>query len=212
MMKTSSLKNVLLFTQEIIRKPQEVGAIAPSSKFLGEAITKYIKSYQEPINVIEVGPGTGVFTKIIAAKLKPKDRLDVIEFNQQFVDVLKVKFKNYPNVTIHCASIIDWKPDYCYDFMVSSLPLNAFTTEFVASVMEHYEEIMKPGGIISYFEYMAFPAIKKAFLNSKLKKEYARMHALLNDYRRKYEIDTVKVFKNFPPALVHNLRMQGNRS
>src|SRR5688572_9177795 len=138
MMKHSSLENIFIFAQEIIRKPQEVGAIAPSSKFLGQAISKYIKSYSEPINVIEVGPGTGAFTKIIADKLKPKDKLDVIEFNQPFVDLLKEKFKNYPNVAIHCKSIIDWKPDYCYDFMVSSLPFNVFDSGFVKATMEHY--------------------------------------------------------------------------
>jgi phosphatidylethanolamine/phosphatidyl-N-methylethanolamine N-methyltransferase len=212
MAKTGSLKNMIIFAQEIIKNPEEIGAIAPSSKFLGGAITKYIKSYNEPINVIEVGPGTGVFTKLIAAKLKPKDRLDVIEFNPKFVDVLKLKYKDYPNVAVHCVSIVDWKPDYRYDYMVSSLPLNVFNAEFVQSVMEHYEEIMKPGGIISYFEYMVFPEIKKLFLNRVHRADYKKMHGILDQYRRKYEIDTDKVFKNLPPAIVHNLRLNGNRS
>jgi phosphatidylethanolamine/phosphatidyl-N-methylethanolamine N-methyltransferase len=212
MEKTADMKNVFIFVQEIIRKPLEVGAIAPSSKALGEAITKYIKSYNEPIHVVEVGPGTGVFTKIIASKLRPKDRLDVIEFNQQFVDILKENFKDFPNVRVHCASIIDWNPNYRYDFMVSSLPLNAFSAEFVKSIMEHYEKIMKPGGIISYFEYLVFPELKKLFLIPAHRADYKKMHTLLDEYRKKYEIDTVKVYKNLPPAIIHNLKMPGNRS
>jgi len=211
-MKNSSLQNIVVFAQEIIRKPGEVGAIAPSSKFLGQAISKYIKSGSEPLNVIEVGPGTGAFTKIIADKLKLQDRLDVIEYNQPFVDVLKERFKDSPNVHIHCVSIIDWKPDYRYDFMVSSLPFNVFESGFVKAILEHYEDIMKPGGMISYFEYMVFPAIKKVFLTADKKTDFIKLHEILNQYRKKYEIDTAKVFKNFPPAYVHNLRMNGNRS
>ena len=206
-MKESFFANIFVFVLEIIRKPGEVGAIAPSSKFLGEAISSYIKSPEEPVNVIEVGPGTGAFTKIIADKLKPKDRLDVIEYNQKFVEVLQEKFKDYPNVSVHCISITDWKPDYKYDFMVSSLPFNVFDAEFVKMILTHYENIIKPGGILSYFEYLFYPEIKKRILSNEKKENYLNLHKILKQFRKKYEMNTVKVFKNFPPACVHNLKL-----
>jgi phosphatidylethanolamine/phosphatidyl-N-methylethanolamine N-methyltransferase len=200
-------ESLFTFATEIIRRPGEVGAIAPSSKYLGYEISNYVVSPEQPINVIEVGPGTGAFTQIIADKLKPKDRLDVIEYNAPFVEVLKEKMKGYPNVHIHCISITDWKPDYKYDIMVSSLPFNVFSEDFVKAILSHYENIMKPDSMISYFEYMLFPSLKKMLLTGEKKNEFQKLHSILGDFRNKYEINTKKVFLNFPPAYVHNLKM-----
>lgn len=202
------MKNVGVFLLEIARKPGEVGAIAPSSKNLGNEISGYIRTGKNPLNIIEVGPGTGVMTDIIVKKLTPHDNFDVIEYNPQFVEVLKEKYKDYPNVHIHCISIIDWKPDYQYDYMVSCLPFNVFAAEFVESILKHYEEIMKPGSIISYFEYMVFPKIKKVILNGNKKENFERLHYLLSNFRNKYEISKRRVYKNFPPAYVYNLKMK----
>ncbi len=209
-MNIAKVKSFLVFISEIVRKPGIVGAIAPSSKYLGYVIAEYVKTPKEPINVIEVGPGTGAFTKIIADKLEAKDRLDVIEFNPEFVKVLKEKFKDYPNVAIHCLSITDWKPDYKYDYMVSSLPFNVFDAEFVKVILNHYENIMKPQGIISYFEYMLFPALKKQILTNEKKANFLKLHEVLAEFRRKYQFGKKKVFKNFPPANVYNLKITNN--
>ncbi|MFN8578018.1 MAG: rRNA adenine N-6-methyltransferase family protein [Candidatus Sericytochromatia bacterium] len=207
-MENKFIKNVGVFLLEIAKKPGEVGAIAPSSKNLGNEITDYIKTGKKPVNIIEVGPGTGVMTEVIAKKLKPHDKFDVIEYNPQFVEVLKEKFKDYPNIHVHCVSIIDWKPDYKYDYMVSCLPFNVFAPEFVEAILKHYEEIMKKGSMISYFEYMVFPKIKKAILNGDKKDNFQRLHNILSDFRNKYEISKRRVYKNFPPAYVYNLKMK----
>lgn len=207
-MENKFIKNVGVFLLEIAKKPGEVGAIAPSSKNLGNEITDYIKTGKNPVNIIEVGPGTGVMTEAIAKKLKPHDKFDVIEYNPQFVEVLKERFKAYPNIHVHCVSIIDWKPDYKYDYMVSCLPFNVFEPEFVEAILKHYEEIMKKGSMVSYFEYMVFPRIKKAMLNGNKKESFQRLHEILSDFRNKYEISKRRVYKNFPPAYVYNLKMK----
>ncbi len=206
----TNLKSFLVFALEIVKKPGEVGAIAPSSKHLGKVISQNVQSNSNPLNVIEVGPGTGAFTKIIADKLKKEDRLDVIEYNPEFVKVLKEKFKSYSNVFIHCESITDWKPDYKYDYMVSSLPFNVFEIDFVQKILSHYEDIMKPDGIISYFEYMLFPKIKKRMLSQDKKDNFIKLHKVLSDFRGKYQINKKRVFRNFPPANVYNLRIRAN--
>lgn len=209
--KESSLSNALIFLGATLKRPQEVGAIAPSSKYLGYAISKYIENKDNPIKVIEVGPGTGAFTKIIADKLKPQDQLDVVEYNPEFVKLLKKKFDSYNNVDIQCTSITDWKPDYGYDFMVSSLPFNAFNADFVKLILEHYESIMNPGGIISYFEYMLIPTLKKAIIPPDQKSDFIKLHGFLKDFRNKYEFHTDKVFKNLPPAKVYSLKINNDK-
>ena len=207
-MKNSFVNNVGVFLLEIIRNPGEVGAIAPSSKSLSKEITDYIKTGKTPVSIIEVGPGTGSMTEVIAKKLGSHDRFDVIEYNPQFVEVLQKRFKDYPNIHIHCVSIIDWKPEYKYDYMVSCLPFNVFNADFVELIVKHYEHIMKKGSMISYFEYMVFPKIKKAMLNGDKKDNFEKLHAILSNFRNKYEISKRRVYKNFPPAYVYNLKIK----
>ena len=175
---------------------------------MSKEITDYIKTGKTPVSIIEVGPGTGSMTEVIAKKLGSHDRFDVIEYNPQFVEVLQKRFKDYPNIHIHCVSIIDWKPEYKYDYMVSCLPFNVFNADFVELIVKHYEHIMKKGSMISYFEYMVFPKIKKAMLNGDKKDNFEKLHAILSNFRNKYEISKRRVYKNFPPAYVYNLKIK----
>jgi len=206
-LKKSSLLSNLLFAIQTIKKFDEIGAIFPSSKFLGFEMLKYLDNKKENLKILEVGPGTGVFTELIINKLKPDDILDIVEFNPDFVKILKSKYGNYKNVNIVCASIIDWKPEYKYDYIISSLPFNIFSLEFVKKVIEHYESIVNDNANISYFEYMFFPKIKEKLLKNQKRDEYLKVKEILYNFNQKYNVEKSKVFKNIPPANVYNLKI-----
>lgn len=205
--KKSPILSSLLFAIQTIKKFNEIGALFPSSKYVGLEILKYFDNTKENLKVLEVGPGTGPFTELIIKKLKPNDKLDVIEYNQDFVKILKSKFGHYKNVNIVCMSIIDWKPDYKYDYIISSLPFNIFPLDFVKKIIEHYEELVKDNANISYFEYMLFPKIKEIFLKDQKKEEYLQIKSLLSNFNQKYNVEKSRVFKNIPPANVYNLKV-----
>lgn len=205
--KKSPILSNLLFAIQTIKKFDEVGAIFPSSKFLGFEMLRSFDNRKENLKILEVGPGTGPFTELIVKNLKTSDKLDVIEFNPDFVKILKSKYGHHQNVNIVCASIIDWKPEYKYDYIVSSLPFNIFPLDFVKKIVEHYESIVNDNANISYFEYMLFPKIKETFLVNQKKDEYLQVKTLLSDFNKKYNVEKSKVFKNIPPANVYNLKI-----
>ena len=81
-MKTSS------FLKEFLNKNNQVGAIAPSSKHLTKKMMGNL-SLSEAKTVVELGPGTGVFTKKLLELIGPKTKLLVIEINTSFYNNLK---------------------------------------------------------------------------------------------------------------------------
>ena len=69
-----------------------VGSVLPSSRFLSKKMLAPI-SFEQAKVIIELGPGTGVFTKELLGKIKPHTQLIVIELNDAFYKALQEKIK-----------------------------------------------------------------------------------------------------------------------
>lgn len=209
----SRLKKMLpvdtaLFLFQFFKHPNDIGALAPSSKALAESMTRFVRSDAlAPRRYLEVGAGTGAFTKTIAGKLGDQDQLDIVEINSRFCSRLEEKYADNPNIRIYQTSVLDWKPESQYDVIVSSLPFNAFPSDFVKQIFDHYRKISKHGGIVTYCEYMALPGIRKLFISPKSRRALQATLDMTNLFEKEYGIQTDKVFANFPPALVHHCKI-----
>src|SRR5271166_5309832 len=77
------------FLREFRRHFLTTGAILPSSRFLARALVKPLRLPRTASRILEVGPGTGSVTREIARRLLPGDRLDAVEINGHFVELLE---------------------------------------------------------------------------------------------------------------------------
>jgi len=80
----------MLFLRAWLRNPRLVSAVAPSSRSLAALITSDIRSLDDPI--IELGPGTGVFTQALLARGVPRERLVLVEADRAFAKLLEQRF------------------------------------------------------------------------------------------------------------------------
>ena len=139
---------------------QTTGAIAPSSRRLARAMTRYVAADRGPARILEVGPGTGAVTRRIVALLKADDCLDMVELNEAFAGRLEHAFKarrrssRRRTARIHVCGIEAFQSERPYDFIVSGLPFNNFSPAFVGRVMDVFFDFLAPGGVLSFFEYM----------------------------------------------------------
>jgi len=211
---SSRMRNFLVefgyFFTSFIKNPATVGSVMPSSPALAEEIIRYIDTKKRAVKILEVGAGTGVFTQEIAKKMGPDDHLDIIEIDPSLCAMLEVKFIEYKNITVHCMSILDWHPPYVYDFIVSGLPFNAFKADFVDEILKTYITLIKPGGILSYFEYIVASDIKKLFLKGEEKRDYLKNLALTSQFIKDFFFDIDMVFLNIPPTYVYHLKIKKN--
>src|SRR5215471_13843101 len=81
------------FFGQFRRQYHTTGSILPSSRALGRALTRPLRSAKAPRSILEVGPGTGAVTAEIVRSLRAGDRLDIVEINADFVSVIKRRFE-----------------------------------------------------------------------------------------------------------------------
>ena len=70
-----------------------IGSVRPSSSFLAEKMLKHIDFNTDKI-IVELGPGTGVFTEKIIAKMGVDSKLLVFELNKTFIRNLRKTIKD----------------------------------------------------------------------------------------------------------------------
>ncbi len=196
-----------LFVKRFFSNPSKIGSILPSSYRLGQKMTRMAPDLSKgERRYLEVGGGSGALTRHLVKKLGPADTLDIVEMDPQFCKALREKFGHLPNVTIHEISILDFDQEG-YDVVVTSLPLNSFEADLVDRIFFKYTKLVKPGGYISYFEYMGLGKIKKFYLSGKLGDDFKTLLALKTSFVESYCTDTDKILLNFPPARVFHCQM-----
>ncbi|MEI6099937.1 MAG: methyltransferase domain-containing protein, partial [Alphaproteobacteria bacterium] len=143
------MSETLLFFRQLLSRPLQISAMAPSSRGLGRAMAAPLRPGNR---VVEFGPGTGVLTHaILAAGIKPAD-LTLFEFNPAFVSHLR---QTFPDVTVvndgaqtapaHVAPGVD--------AVISGLPLLSMPLEIRENIVRAAFQILGPRGIYVQFTY-----------------------------------------------------------
>lgn len=117
----------LAFALGYLRHPRRVGAIAPASKALAQAILNEVMR-TAPGTLIEVGAGTGAITRALLPALDQAERFMVIERDAGFARLLS---RHFPNLEVlnQCATRLDALDIAARSpvTVVSSLPLLSMT-------------------------------------------------------------------------------------
>src|SRR4051812_41534038 len=90
----------LQFLQAFLKNPLKVGAIAPSSPELAQAMLQGIFPDDHNI-VLELGVGTGAVTKFLRNAIPSRESYLGIELDPDLVRSLN---KNYPDMNIICGN------------------------------------------------------------------------------------------------------------
>lgn len=209
------LTDHLAFFRQFRERFETTGAIAPSSGFLARAMTRYLaaRDVSVPVRVLEIGPGTGPVTNRIVRLLQAHDRFDLVELNEEFVRRLQLRFvqdaawrRVAGQSTVHQLPIQQFAAEQPYDFVISGLPLNNFPADLVRSITDTYFRLLKPGGVLSYFEYMFVRPIRRRVTRGADQQRIIRIDDILQAHCRRCRIRRDNVWINLPPAWVQHLR------
>lgn len=209
------LGNRWRFLSRYFRSPHTVGAIAPSSRALAVAVAEPYRRAPRPASVLEVGAGTGPVTRYLGKILGPRDRLDVCEIQQDFADILERDLLSGPlfadavaegRVRLLRQAVQKLPQDSQYDFIISGLPLTAFDLRDVEEVFAVVRRSLKPGGVFSYFEYVALRRTSRMFSLGKRRDRIRDVSRFLVKNIRAHQFAQQTVMQNFPPAHVRHLR------
>jgi phospholipid N-methyltransferase len=203
-----------VFYRSAAKDFRRTGAIAPSSSSLGRAMTReLVRKYRGPANVLEVGGGTGCITKVIAQCICSGDRLDIYEIDSDFSALLNRRLaEDHSFDHIQSSVCVFNEPIECidrnsrYDFIISCLPFTNFQPAMVREIFEIYRNLLNPGGVCSFFEYILIREAAR-FMRAKAaeRRRVAGVAEVVGEYVRRYSYRRDLVFRNLPPAMVHHL-------
>lgn len=203
------------FWRESRRHFRNTGALLPSSRFLARALSAPLTAARPSWRILEVGPGTGSVTREILRRLHPGDQLDAVELNGHFVQRLHLSLQHDPRFIPHRHQVrvihgpVEGLPGEAqYDFIVSGLPLNNFPVALVREVFKSYSRLLKPGGVLSYFEYVLIRQLKTPFANRAERRRLYRVGRLVGRYIRAFQVRRQRVLMNVPPAIVRHLHLK----
>jgi phosphatidylethanolamine/phosphatidyl-N-methylethanolamine N-methyltransferase len=207
------LSDYRVFLRQFFRRYHTTGAILPSGRRLASALCRYVREGAGPRRILEVGPGTGAVTARLVEVLQPDDHLTLVELNDEFVRHLKGRFAAEPSFQavssrtelIHCR-LEELPGNGCYDRIISGLPLNNFSSADVEQILAVFGRLLKTGGVLSFFEYIAIRRVKQVVSGRAERRRLREIGRLLGTLFERHQIRCDAVWPNVTPAWVHHVR------
>src|SRR5260221_10500869 len=193
---TNQTMSALSFFFAWLANPRLVGAIVPSSAALADAMTADLTPASAP--VIELGPGTGVFTRSIIARGIPEHRLALIENGDEFVDKLQ---RDFPDALVHRMDATRLQHVELFGgegagAVVSGIPLLLMPMKSRIALLEGAFDRLRSDGAFYQFTYGRGPPVNRVILD-RLGLSATRIGG---------------TFANLPPAVVYRIHRRSARA
>lgn len=186
----------ITFLIEFIKHPKTIGAISPSSKKLAKKMVETI-CFENAQCIVELGPGTGSFTKELVKRKERSTKLILIEHNEIFCEKLREQFEHEPSIIVIHGSA----EDLCeymsvlniekIDYVVSGLPFTSLNPAVSSRILRNVKECLEDGKFITF----QYSLVRKSFIQKYFE-----------------EISHKKVWINFPPAYVLSCKLGNVRA
>ncbi|MCH2304314.1 MAG: class I SAM-dependent methyltransferase [Dehalococcoidia bacterium] len=182
------------FTKEFFKNPRQIGSLFSSSKNLSRLITDSADLTTKSV-IVELGPGTGIFTNEIINKKSENSLFFAIELNKVLFNQTK---NTNPNVIVYNDSASEINKYLSKhgtrhsDCIISALPWAAFDNDLQDELLNELYIALKPGGIfltIALLPGIIFPS------GIRFKKKLIRRFQKVSKSRI--------VWRNLPPAFVY---------
>jgi phospholipid N-methyltransferase len=188
-----SYSDNLRFLRAWAGDPLRVAAVAPSSRTLAWLMTSELGDVQGP--VIELGPGTGVFTRAMIERGVTESDLTLVERGPEFAAMLRQRFPKARVLEIDAARLGRHAlfPQAEVAAVVSGLPLLSMPPRKIMAILAGTFSYVRPTGCLYQFTYGPRCPIPRPIL----------------DRLGLKAVRTGGTFRNIPPAAVYRVSRRG---
>lgn len=141
------------FVCEWLRHPYDTAAIAPSGRALASLMTREINDTSGP--VLELGPGTGVFTRALTMKGVAECDLTLVEQSPSFARLLQGRFPASTVLNIDAAQLHRSRQTATQKFgaVLCGLGLRNMTAAEVEGIVRASFTVLRPTASFYLFTY-----------------------------------------------------------
>ncbi|HEX4167471.1 MAG TPA: methyltransferase domain-containing protein [Bryobacteraceae bacterium] len=160
-----STSDLLPFLRAWISNPLGMGSIAPSGPALADLMTSEISPETGP--VLELGPGTGVFTHALLARGVREQDLTLVECGGDLARILDDRF---PEARVlhsdaDCLDEVSLFSGAPVGAVISGLPLLSMSPRKKMAILSGAFSYLRPGGALYQFTYGPFCPVPPSILN-----------------------------------------------
>jgi phospholipid N-methyltransferase len=141
------------FFRSWVADPQRVAAIAPSGESLAGLMTQEIRPSDGP--VLELGAGTGVFTRALIARGIRESDLTLVEYGSDFMRVLQHRFPRARVLWMDASQLASYDLFHGAKVgaVISGLPLLSMSPRKVMSILSGAFSHLRSNGGFYQFTY-----------------------------------------------------------
>ncbi|OBQ68213.1 class I SAM-dependent methyltransferase [Mesorhizobium erdmanii] len=184
-----SANDALSFLMAWTVAPFKIGSVTPSSSSLAALMTRDIGSETGP--VLELGPGTGPFTRALLSRGVREEDLTLIESDPDFAALLMRRFPSARIFEMDAAGLrhLSLFPGPVVGAAVSGLPFRLISPRKTLAILEGVFANLRPGGALYQFTLGRRCPFDQSLLD-------------------RLDLDATRVghtFRNLPPATVYRI-------
>lgn len=145
----------LQFFQAFLKNPLKVGAIAPSSSDLAQKMLEGVEPNENAV-LLELGVGTGAFTKFIPELVPDKKSYLGIELDKTLVRNLRAKYPQLRFMRGNACKAFSLHKRSKFgkvNYIISGLPFVSMPNELNSKIFSQIEMFMNQGCIFRTFQY-----------------------------------------------------------
>ncbi len=166
-----NLKHALHFFKKFLHRPRHVGAVLPSSGILARAMIADLH-LRAGDGILELGPGTGPFTKALARVLPDPRQYLAIDRELSFIALLQKKFPTLRFVHGQAEDMHQiWQKHMTVAprVVLSALPFANFDEILQDEILKSLVAVAAPGTVFRTFQYaLTFRTAKARHLRQKM--------------------------------------------
>ena len=105
-------------------------------------------------NVLEIGAGTGLFSKMFLNKF-PDGKIDLVDLAENMLSIAKERFSDNSNLNFFLEDILNFSPNKKYDLVISSLAIHHLERDDQEKLYNKIFNWLKKDGIFVNAEMIA---------------------------------------------------------
>ncbi|WP_300600299.1 methyltransferase domain-containing protein [Niabella sp.] len=131
----------------------QTGSFVESSSRLAGRMTRIV-DFSQPIQMVELGAGTGSITRHLLEQLNVGSRLAAFEINPQLFDKLRpLQGPQFHPINDDVCRLQQYVQNSTVDYVISGLPLANLNTRTKKCILDAVKSVLKPGGFYIQFQY-----------------------------------------------------------